>query len=221
MDADPRFATENDFRDAVKNAYSLGAIGYARSWPVPHPWMAEMRAEFQKRLPANGRILDVGSGPGNDTAYWQHLGYSAIGIDASEGMVQAARARHPDCEFLQMDLRNCPSLGQRFDGVWAAYVMLHLPVKEFRQGLEALHSVLKQDGVLFLATAIGTETREFVKPIAGLNGPDEKELPVPFNVFDLDELRGVLNPLFAEEWAHVEKPIPDRSSAFDVILRRR
>ena len=67
-------------------------------------------------------ILDVGCGPGNSTAVLKELYPKAriLGIDRSESMIEAARSRNPDIEFLRLDASTeLGTLGSKFDIVFS------------------------------------------------------------------------------------------------------
>ncbi len=52
------------------------------------------------------RILDIGCGTGHLTAQTAALGATAIGLDASESMLEIARSTYPEIEFLLADASN-------------------------------------------------------------------------------------------------------------------
>ena len=79
-------------------------------------------------LPAPGRILDVGCGPGNGTpgilAKWP--GTELSGIDTSPAMVAEARKKYPVQGWTVGDARRLPS-GQTWDLVFSNAVIQWLP----------------------------------------------------------------------------------------------
>lgn len=92
-------------------------------------------------VPADARVLDLGCGNGGVAAQLaasRHRG-SYVGVDFSEGLLQAARQRlaaHPGypAEFMQADLSGewAANLEGQFDVVLAMAVLHHIPGRELR-----------------------------------------------------------------------------------------
>src|SRR3954470_207676 len=57
--------------------------------------------EIRRRVPAAGRIVDMGSGLGQWVAFLAGSGYAAAGVDYSAPLIATARERHPDLEWIQ------------------------------------------------------------------------------------------------------------------------
>ncbi|HZB86656.1 MAG TPA: class I SAM-dependent methyltransferase, partial [Gaiellaceae bacterium] len=75
---------------------------------------------FRELLPAPGRrTLDLGCGEGRVARDLAALGYVVTGIDASPAMVSAARAAHPDGEYLVGEAASLPFADASFDLVVA------------------------------------------------------------------------------------------------------
>ncbi len=93
---------------------------------------------------AGSRILDVATGPGYVAARAAELGADVVGVDFSEAMLAFARARSPEVEFVHADATALPFPDASFEGVVAAFVLLHLGSPE-RAVAEATR-VLKPGG---------------------------------------------------------------------------
>ena len=76
------------------------------------------------------RVLDVGSGLGDLAAAAAARGALVTGCDLAEGMVAAARQRHPSIEFVAADVEALPFADASFDAVVAAFVINHVPDPE-------------------------------------------------------------------------------------------
>ena len=111
--------------------------------------------KFLELLPKKGKILDVGCGPGNFTKYFLAKGYSAEGIDLSKEMIEIAKQKVPHGIFKIMDLRKLEYPNGSFDGLFAAYSLIHIPKKEIITTLKEFGRVLKPRGILFLAVQEG------------------------------------------------------------------
>jgi 2-polyprenyl-3-methyl-5-hydroxy-6-metoxy-1,4-benzoquinol methylase len=55
-------------------------------------------------LPRGARVLDAGCGQGRVGAELAARGHRVVGVDADAGLIQAARADHPDLEWVVADL---------------------------------------------------------------------------------------------------------------------
>jgi SAM-dependent methyltransferase len=96
------------------------------------------------RAGSGTRLLDVATGPGYVAARAAAQGAAAVGLDFSETMLAFARSRAPDVDFVQGDATALPFADGSFDGVVAAFVLLHLGAPE-RAAVEATR-VLRPGG---------------------------------------------------------------------------
>jgi SAM-dependent methyltransferase len=77
-------------------AFDRLAAGYVEGWgnhPLARLLRARVIARCAASFPAGARVLDLGCGPGLDSAILSALGYDVVSVDASDGMVREARAR--------------------------------------------------------------------------------------------------------------------------------
>ena len=95
------------------------------------------------------RVLDLGTGPGDVAAAAARRGARAVGIDLAEGMVELARRRHPEVEFVRGDVERLPFAAGRFDAAVGGFVLNHLPRPE--RAAAELRRVLEPGGGLALA----------------------------------------------------------------------
>ena len=110
-------------------------------------YQAPYAAEFRP----GGRVLDVGCGPGVFLQALCESGRTGFGIDASPDEVAEARRRGLAVE--QADaLAWLEGTAERFDGVFCAHVVEHLPPAAAVRLLEGAHRVLAPGGVLVLIT---------------------------------------------------------------------
>jgi SAM-dependent methyltransferase len=81
---------------------------------------------FLALLPAGGRVLDLGCGPGVPIArYLAAAGCAVMAVDAAPRMIELCRANVPAAECLVADMRGL-TLGRCFDGILAWDSFFHL-----------------------------------------------------------------------------------------------
>lgn len=90
------------------------------------PALAPVAAEVVRRAalrPAE-TVIDVGSGTGNATALAVGEGRHVTGLDAAPGMLQIARRRVPDAEFVEADFTALPLADGHTDATLAVHALL-------------------------------------------------------------------------------------------------
>lgn len=93
-------------------------------------------------------ILDLCTGTGDIALEFKEVCPDAkiLGVDFSSRMLNIARARSSDIEFLEMDITNLNSLEKKFDMCFISFGLRNLPdIDDF---LENVKKVLKNGGVL-------------------------------------------------------------------------
>src|SRR5580765_4404805 len=83
------------------------------------PWFLPMyyRVLEQIRLTEDHLVLDAGCGSGLFSSLAINTGAEVIGIDAAPGLLQIARQRNPQNNFLEEDLEAMPFPDDTFDYV--------------------------------------------------------------------------------------------------------
>lgn len=98
--------------------------------------------------PPPARILDAGCGTGRVTIRLTERGYSVVGVDVDQAMLDVARADAPDLDWRQGDLANF-DLGETFDVVvLAGNIVPLLEPGTLTAAAERLTAHLEPDGVL-------------------------------------------------------------------------
>lgn len=115
------------------------------------PWLER----FAERLGPGARVLDVGSGPGCDSAELRRLGLRPVSLDLSLGMLRTGLAELPGAK-VQADARRLPVSERAVDGVWANASLLHLAPAEAAAALREARRVLRPRGLLHLSVKSGT-----------------------------------------------------------------
>jgi len=105
-----------------------------------------------KDLVKNGeKVLDLGCGNGRLLELLQDKKIEYVGVDNSQKIIEIAKEKHPNFQFLVADALSLPFLENSFDKVFSISVFHHIPSEEFRlKFLEEIKRILKPKGVLIL-----------------------------------------------------------------------
>lgn len=99
-------------------------------------------------VPPPARVLDAGCGTGRVTIRLSERGYSVVGVDVDDAMLDVARADAPDLDWRQGDLATF-DLGETFDViVLAGNIVPLLEPGTLAAAAERLAAHLASDGVL-------------------------------------------------------------------------
>lgn len=140
----------------------------------------------------DGPVLDVGCGPGWETAELARRGYCTLGIDVSRELLRHARAHLDDAlsasTFLDasvaaMDMRHLGLPGDAFGGIWACASVHHVSRDTASTVLEEFARTLRPGGALAVSVKRGDGTR------TGDAYPDDERR---FTCYQPDELEAML-----------------------------
>jgi SAM-dependent methyltransferase len=131
-------------------AYDAGAAAFAKDWheqPVP----ADLHA-LVKRFFRPGRTADIGCGSGREVAFLAANQFKPVGYDASDALLEQARARYPKLVFKAAMLPELTGIADAsFDNVLCETVIMHLPREQIEPSVRRMLAVLKPGGVLYLS----------------------------------------------------------------------
>lgn len=170
--------------------------------------MSELHKKFTSYLPVGAIILDGGCGSGRDSLAFMQQGFTVEAFDASEAMVDKARA----LTGLEVQLKCFDQLeySERYDGIWTCASLLHVPKSELLESMKALARSLKQGGFWYLSFKYGDTERTK----DGRNFTDLNESLLLSLVAGLGDLE------IADIWITVDKR-PDRDEKWlNVILKK-
>jgi ubiquinone/menaquinone biosynthesis C-methylase UbiE len=142
-------------------------MGARYDWFEMYEGRAKARALTVLELTSGQVVLNVGVGTGKEHAHIHtdiQPGGLAIGLDVSEVMVSLAQGRS-QAAMCQADARNLPFVDQRFDRLYAAYVLDLLPLADLPALLAGFHRVIKPGGlmvVLALTEGVNVPSRALV-----------------------------------------------------------
>ena len=109
---------------------------------------------FIRAIPAGGRVLDLGCGPGLAAAVMARQGLQVDATDGSAKMVAAA-AKHPGVSAQLATFDTLPK-GATYHGVYANFSLLHASRADFARHIQACHTALHPEGILYLGMKLGT-----------------------------------------------------------------
>jgi SAM-dependent methyltransferase len=126
----------------------------AEDWFKDHhddTWWQEGTEKFLAELPAGATILDVGCGAGVKSQYLANKGFRVTGVDFSEKMIEIAKRESPEIHFEVLDVYEIDRYPERFDGIFAQAVLLHIPKGRIREVLAKLKDRINPNGLLYIA----------------------------------------------------------------------
>lgn len=179
---------------AVSGAYADHLVDELDHLPF-ESWLLRRIVELAGDHP----VVDVGCGPGHVTHFLAQAGARATGMDLTPAMVEEARRRFPDGDYVVGDLRSLmrPTSDAGWGAVIAWYSLVHMAPSELPDAFAALTRPLLPGGLLVCALHAG----------AGTLDPDswfDVEIDVTFVLHDPARLRAIAEAagLVDLEWYH-------------------
>jgi SAM-dependent methyltransferase len=146
---------EHDALSATRAAYDAAAETYAqlfrdtlRDSPLDRA-MVDAFAEVV-RAGGDGRVADLGCGPGHVTAHLHERGLTAFGVDASPAMIELARHAYPDLRFEVGSMAALTIADGVLGGVLSRWSVIHTPPPDVPAILAEFHRVLAPGGHLLI-----------------------------------------------------------------------
>lgn len=131
-------------------AYDTDAAGFAKEWheqAAPVDMYDLLRHHFKP-----GPTVDIGCGSGRDVAWLVANGYDANGFDASESLLQHARATHPEIRFSFAALPDLAGVERGvYENVLCETVIMHLDPETLPDAVRSLLDLLRPGGTLYLS----------------------------------------------------------------------
>ena len=139
-------------RDRTRRTYDAVAADFLARTRDRSP-MREALDRFAAHLERGALVLDIGAGPGTDSAQLRTRGLRVISLDLSFGMLAAGSKLLPGPR-VQADMLRLP-FGRVADGLWLNASLLHIPRALVPAALCELRRVLRAGGIVYVSVKHG------------------------------------------------------------------
>ena len=179
-------------RESVKENYDLVAKQYGKDFGT-YIEDLDIYEAFEKELPKDATILDLGAGTGRTYAYFSKRGYNYIGLDFSPEMKKEAFRIHGEFPYILDDMMNMKKYfkDNSVDAVFAVYSLFHLPLDDFKKVLSDIHGILRDGGILLFSCQLGSGEEFTDEPYLGEKGKNMLYMSYQTD----DEIESILKPL--------------------------
>jgi trans-aconitate methyltransferase len=103
--------------------------------------------EFKNRIDRSKKILELGSGPGNDYKVLVK-DYDITGSDYSETFLRILRSKFPEDKFLRINALTVETK-EKYDVIYSNKVLHHLTPEHLALSLKRQYETLNDGGILF------------------------------------------------------------------------
>ncbi|OIO19070.1 MAG: hypothetical protein CO029_04760 [Candidatus Magasanikbacteria bacterium CG_4_9_14_0_2_um_filter_41_10] len=150
-----------DYQKETIDTYNKHAVSYQKS---RINFLDTEKIDRFISLLSGKHILDIGCGPGRDSANFVEKGYVVIGIDLTKAFIELAKDTVPKATFKQMDVLDLLFSDNTFDGIWCNAVLLHLKKDDVRLALSEAFRVLKSGGIMYVSVKKGNSEETISDP---------------------------------------------------------
>ena len=144
--------------DWVRDSYDSAASAYADHLFTEleqKPLDRHLLNRFAEAARGNGRVADLGCGPGQIAKYLREQGVSVVGVDLSAEMIKVAGKLSPGIDFRVGDMRRLDFEDASLAGVVAFYSIVHFEPAELDAVFREMRRVLRQDGLALISFHVG------------------------------------------------------------------
>ena len=131
----------------IRKIYDKNVENYAKNGGVI---LLDNLSYFISLISSGGKILDSGSGVGQDVEFFYKKGFEATGIDFSRKMIEYSRKKRRGGTFAVGDLFQIKNKfsKENFDGIWISSVITHLKENDITKALKIARWVLSSNGIM-------------------------------------------------------------------------
>jgi len=146
-------------QDQTRSSYERVARHYADEIAgelAEKPFDRDFLNRFADRI-GDGRVVELGCGPGHVSAYLAARGPRVSGIDLSPAMIEQARRLFPRIAFEVGDMLHLPFDEGTLAGLVSFYSIVHFDERQTDVAFAEMSRVLDSNGVLALAFHVGDD----------------------------------------------------------------
>jgi SAM-dependent methyltransferase len=147
---------------ATLAAYDNDAATFAKDWHE-QPAPTDLHATVTRFFIKGGRTADIGCGSGREVAWLNANGFPAEGFDASDGLLDEARARYPQFNFSHAELPALELIAPRtYDNLLCETVIMHLDRAQIAPSVRRMLDITKPGGIFYLSWRVteGADLRD-------------------------------------------------------------
>lgn len=145
-------------KDVVRRGYDAVSLRYDEAYGSETKYRS-LLDELRRRIPAGGKVLDVGCGSGVPVARaLAAAGCRVTGVDISGVQIRRARERVPRAEFVHADATAVSFGAASFDAVVSFFALIHIPLAEQPPLLRKIAGWLRPGGCFAATTGHGEWT---------------------------------------------------------------
>lgn len=147
----------NSIKENIKNVYKK----YAKEFDEKIASLEIYKESYDYllyKIQDNSSVLDLACGPGNVSYYLKKRmpGLEITGVDISEEMIDIAKRRIQDGEFIVNDICNV-KFKTKFDCVICAFAIPYLNLQETAHVIRTISQILNSNGHFYLSFMEGTK----------------------------------------------------------------
>lgn len=131
-------------------------------------------------------ILDVGCASGEFTNYLKTKDLNVLGIDFSKEMLEIAKKRFKDIDFLCSDVCTYNS-DVKFDGIFSKDVLFHLPDEDLENVIKKFYDILNINGKMLIILDIPKTAGEEI-----YNEPLDNNFKIYYNYLTVEKIKNIL-----------------------------
>ncbi|MFX3674734.1 MAG: class I SAM-dependent methyltransferase [Paenisporosarcina sp.] len=158
-------------------------------------------------------LLEIGSGTGKDSQFFNELGVDTFSTDISHEMVKLCISKGLKAKV--MSFENLEFRDNSYESIWSMNCLLHVPKEDIKEILLEIKRVLKPSGLFYMGV-YGGENFE------GIWKEDTYEPKRFFSFYENDSIKELLSEIFTIEYFNVvPKDIVGGKYDFQSIILRK
>lgn len=203
-------AASRGIRKNLVKIYDECAMERARG--KKQTWKRKERKRFLLYLEKEKKmtLLEIGSGTGVDSLYFQKNNLDVTATDISPEMVRFCKKK--GLRAFVLDFYDIHRLKKKYDAVYALNCLLHVPKAEFERVLKKIKAVLKPNGLFYLGVYGGSG-------FEGILEDDHYEPKRFFSFYQTNDILTIVQKYFKLEYFRHITPWEDGTFQ-SMILRK-